>query len=155
MHGSPAKHSYAWLPRKCDYRTDWRTDIQTPDKVIPMWRYASQATQKLDTWQSQEGFARTLCQYDLDLCGNEWLMIQTCATYKSLAFYISVVETNINFFKCRSKIIIEIIWSQQVSTRMAAFRGMHVSLGNIHITCSYVWLQVWLPDRQMDGQTDG
>ena len=22
MHVSPAKHSYAWLPRKCDYRTD-------------------------------------------------------------------------------------------------------------------------------------
>ena len=26
MHVSPAKHSYAWLPRKCDYRTDRRTD---------------------------------------------------------------------------------------------------------------------------------
>ena len=40
MHVSPAKHSYAWLPRKCDYQTD------TPDKVIPMCRYASQATLK-------------------------------------------------------------------------------------------------------------
>ena len=41
---------YAWLPRKCDYRTDTkahgRTDRQTPGKVIPMCRYASQATQK-------------------------------------------------------------------------------------------------------------
>ena len=50
MHVSPAKHSNAWLPRKCDYRTDARThgqtDRQTPDKVIPMCRYASQATQK-------------------------------------------------------------------------------------------------------------
>ena len=26
MHVSPAKHSYAWLPRKCDYQTDRRTD---------------------------------------------------------------------------------------------------------------------------------
>ena len=26
MHVSPAKYSYAWLPRKCDYRTDRRTD---------------------------------------------------------------------------------------------------------------------------------
>ena len=33
---------------KCDYRTDRRTHRQTPDKVIPMCRYASQATQKLD-----------------------------------------------------------------------------------------------------------
>ena len=50
MQVSPGKHSYAWLPRKCDYRTDARThgqtDRQTPDKVIPMCRYALQATQK-------------------------------------------------------------------------------------------------------------
>ena len=48
--------SYAWLPRKCDYQesvTTGQTNRQTPDKVIPMCRYASQATQKL--WQhSQE-----------------------------------------------------------------------------------------------------
>ena len=44
-HVSPLKHSYAWLPRKCDYRTDTQTDRQTPDKVIPMCRYALQATQ--------------------------------------------------------------------------------------------------------------
>ena len=48
MHVSPAKHSYAWLPRKCDYQTDRHTHRQTPDKVIPMCRYASQATQKCD-----------------------------------------------------------------------------------------------------------
>ena len=29
MHVSPAKHSYARLPRKCDYPTDTRTDRQT------------------------------------------------------------------------------------------------------------------------------
>ena len=31
MHVSPAKHSYVWLPRKCDYRTDTHTqrDRQT------------------------------------------------------------------------------------------------------------------------------
>ena len=31
MHVPPAKHSYAWLPRKRDYRTDARTDRQTPE----------------------------------------------------------------------------------------------------------------------------
>ena len=41
MHVLPAKHSYAWLPRKCDYRTD----RQTPDKVIPMCPYNSHVTQ--------------------------------------------------------------------------------------------------------------
>ena len=45
MHVLPVKHSYARLPRKCDYRTDRRTDRQTPDKVIPMCPYALQATQ--------------------------------------------------------------------------------------------------------------
>ena len=45
MHVSHVKHSYAWLSRKCDYLTDRHTDIQTPDKVIPMCCYASQATQ--------------------------------------------------------------------------------------------------------------
>ena len=29
MHGSPMKHSYVWLPRKCDYRKDTQTDGQT------------------------------------------------------------------------------------------------------------------------------
>ena len=29
MHMSPAKHSYAWLPRKCDYRTDACMDRRT------------------------------------------------------------------------------------------------------------------------------
>ena len=48
---SPAKHIYAWLPMKCDYQTDTKTDRQTdrqtPDKMTPMYCYASQATQKL------------------------------------------------------------------------------------------------------------
>ena len=47
MHVSPAKHSYAWLPRQCDYRTDTQTERQTPEKVIPMCRYALKVTQKL------------------------------------------------------------------------------------------------------------
>ena len=40
MHVSPAKHSYVWLPRKCDYRTDERTDGQTDagqsDPYVPL-----------------------------------------------------------------------------------------------------------------------
>ena len=43
MHVSPAKHSYASVT---DGRTDKQTDGRTTDKVIPMCRYASQATQK-------------------------------------------------------------------------------------------------------------
>ena len=60
MHVSPAKHSYAWLPRKCDCRTDrhTQTDRQTPDKVISMCRYALQATQKVSPSQIQK-----VCRY--------------------------------------------------------------------------------------------
>ena len=52
---SPAKQSYGSVTdgqtdRQTDRRTDRRTDRQTggqtTDKVIPMCRYASQATQK-------------------------------------------------------------------------------------------------------------
>ena len=47
MNVLPAKHSYARLPRKCDYRTDTQMDGQTDvGKGIPMCRYAWQATQK-------------------------------------------------------------------------------------------------------------
>ena len=49
MHVSPASHTYAWLPRKFDCQTDTQTDRQTPDKVIPIWRYFSQTTQKCCT----------------------------------------------------------------------------------------------------------
>ena len=36
MHVSPAKHSYAWLPRKCDYRTERHTDGRT-DRRRTKW----------------------------------------------------------------------------------------------------------------------
>ena len=40
MHVPPAKHSYAWLPRKCDYRTDTHTHGQTDtgqsDPYVPL-----------------------------------------------------------------------------------------------------------------------
>ena len=45
MHVSPAKHSFGKCDRKV-WQTDRQTNGQTTDKVIPMCRYASQATQK-------------------------------------------------------------------------------------------------------------
>ena len=58
---SPAKHSYGSVTdgrtdRQMDGRTDrqmdGRTDRQTMDKVIPMCRYALQATQQSDPYVS-------------------------------------------------------------------------------------------------------
>ena len=69
MHVSPAKHSYAWLPRKCDYRThrctDRQTDRQTPDKVIPKCRYALQATQKVKYFLRQLQSFYCLCSVQI------------------------------------------------------------------------------------------
>ena len=31
-----AKHSYAWLPRKCDYQSDRQTDAWQPDPYVPL-----------------------------------------------------------------------------------------------------------------------
>ena len=63
MHVSPAKHSFASVT---DGQTDRRTDGQTTDKVIPMCRYASQATQKtvfiLIRWLFKQGTSY------LDMC---------------------------------------------------------------------------------------
>ena len=36
MHVSPAKHRYAWLPRKCDYLTDRHTDPNQSDPHVPL-----------------------------------------------------------------------------------------------------------------------
>ena len=36
MHMSPAKHSYVWLPRKCDYRTDRHMHRRT-DRCRTKW----------------------------------------------------------------------------------------------------------------------
>ena len=48
MHVSPAKHSSGGVTDvQTDRRTDRQTDGRTTDKVIPMCRYASQATQKV------------------------------------------------------------------------------------------------------------
>ena len=49
--------------QKSDYRTDRRTHTQTPDKVIPMCRYASQATQQ---YSHSICFSHIICEYDVD-----------------------------------------------------------------------------------------
>ena len=36
MHALPAKHGYAGLSRKCDYRTDGQTDAGQSDPYLPL-----------------------------------------------------------------------------------------------------------------------
>ena len=47
MHVSPAKHSYVWLPRKCDYRTDGQTDAGQSDPYVPL-SFACDTTIRFD-----------------------------------------------------------------------------------------------------------
>ena len=49
MHVSPAKHSYVWLPRKCDYRTDRRTDTGQSDPYVPLCFAGTTKTQLFHT----------------------------------------------------------------------------------------------------------
>ena len=57
---SPAKHSYVSVT---DGQTDRRTDGQTTGKVIPMCRYASQATQKAFFVRDADNFDKSQIKY--------------------------------------------------------------------------------------------
>ena len=53
MQVSPAKHSYAWLPRKCDYRTDTQTDGRTDRRRTKWYLRAAMLRRqhnKMHTW---------------------------------------------------------------------------------------------------------
>ena len=68
MHGLPAKHSYAWLPRKCDYRTD----RQTPDKVIPMCRHALQECMGCLRNIAMRDYQESVTTGQTDRCRTKW-----------------------------------------------------------------------------------
>ena len=79
MHVSPAKHSYAWLPRKCDYRTDRRTHTQTDagqsDPYVPLCFAGDTKLIAQVWWKSTQRFSlygvhkliSIYVHYDLDL----------------------------------------------------------------------------------------
>ena len=47
MYVSPAKHGYAWLPRKCDYRTDRQTHRRTSLWIL-LLQYSTQFCKEFD-----------------------------------------------------------------------------------------------------------
>ena len=53
-----SKHSYAWLPRKCDYRTDRQTTHTQTDRRWTKWSLfaASQATHKQNILRLKESW---------------------------------------------------------------------------------------------------
>ena len=85
MHVSPAKHSYAWLPIKCDYWTDRLTDRRRT-KWSPCAAMLRKATQKL--WMPLRKWSISLTQWDCmqnhcDRC-NESVTLMKCLGFHNL-----------------------------------------------------------------------
>ena len=76
MHVSPAKHSYAWLPRKCDYRTDTRTERQKDRRQRKWSLCAAMLCRRQKKWhvqyriQKEQTSSRPGFIYQLGTCIN-------------------------------------------------------------------------------------
>ena len=58
MHVSPAKHSYACLPRKCDYQRDRHTDRQTSDLNVLLCFAGDIKSAEDKDWQTGRQFRK-------------------------------------------------------------------------------------------------
>ena len=97
MHVSPPKHSYAWLPRKCEYQTDTQTDRQMLDKVIPMCRLASQATQKHSSVEGIREFHLTVDDLQSNMILASSWMLQIMETRIFYGISLSLPQCSFNF----------------------------------------------------------
>ena len=59
MHVSPAKHSYSWLPRKCDYWTDRQTHRQTDIRQTKWFLCATMLPKRHKNWTWWTNFTNT------------------------------------------------------------------------------------------------
>ena len=82
MHVSPAKHSYVWLPRKCDYRTDRQTDARQSDPYVPLC-FAGDTTRKTTLSNYL-----VLCQFKKGKCPVFFLIECYLFTSKKIKFPI-------------------------------------------------------------------
>ena len=115
MHVSPAKHSYAWLPRKCDYRTDRqtdrqtyrRTDRQTPDKVIPMCMPLCFAGDTKMIYSNNRLSINEWCEFE---------GIRTCTMLnwnETFLFYVTVQDVSVIFDKLWQHIDAQADWRRR------------------------------------------
>ena len=129
------------ITRQTDRWTDGRTDRQTPDKVIPMCRYASQATQKMASFY----YLLSVITKTIKVISHNFKVISL-----SPSRWYRLIQTwwHLDFQA-------DIPWFQSKITCyniniVVAFRGMHVSPAK-H---SYAWLPRKC-DCRTDGRTDG
>ena len=86
MHVSPAKHSYAWLPRKCDYR-DRRSDRRT-DRRRTKWSLCAAMLCMRHKNETNSYFSGVCCNmvpgtYYINTCNFQILVVKdnnTCIT---------------------------------------------------------------------------
>ena len=56
MHVSPVKHSYLWLPKKCDHRTDTQTDEWTDRRRTKWSLCAAMLRRRHKNWVNNTGY---------------------------------------------------------------------------------------------------
>ena len=90
MHESPAKHRYAWQPRKCDYQTKRRTE-----KMIHLCGYASQVTLKPNEKKQTFHFLIIIQYACTKVCINKQLRIN------SKLWKVSLSHMIMTFINCK------------------------------------------------------
>ena len=121
MHMSPAKHSYAWLPKvwlpKCDYQTDRQTHTETDagqsDSYVPLC-LASNTKNVLETWER---------------CGHKEY---TCVIFKCIGQLKNVFNKLLGNYNLSQKLKAVIDW--QLSAVITA-RGVTMQEKHIAIYC--------------------
>ena len=73
MHVSPAKLSYAWLPRKCDYQTDRHTDGQRTKWSL----YAAMLRSRHNKWTTELDVLLNYENVSLNICNEYGLPTRT------------------------------------------------------------------------------
>ena len=123
MHVSPAKHSYAWLPRKSDYQesvttgqTDGQTDAGQSDPYVPLCFAGDTKTESMKMVAAFRGmdvspakhsyvWLPRKCNYQTDRCQTKWSLYTAmlCRWHKKLAMHIQktwhliILSQNISF----------------------------------------------------------
>ena len=142
MHVSPAKHSYAWLPRKCYYRTDRRrtkwslcaamlhrrhNNSKSSGNSLPE-RLPDIAASRVETWNNRSASS-------------------TSASDANGFSFILASDSDIRMMASSCL---------QEKEHMASHLGFCISFTRLHRTCNTCnrsYSEVWLP-RRTDGHTD-
>ena len=140
MHVSPAKHSYTWLPRKCDYRTDTQTDRRRTKWSLcaVMLRRQHIILLFITYWQQSEG---SMCLLPNIAMRDNQESVTTGQTHRGRTKWSLCTA-----MLCRQH---KKGYSKHSYTWLP--RNIHVAMRDFNVPRTK---KVWLPDRHTDGRTD-